>query len=379
MTGRERILAAVRHEEGDRVPVSPRVHAWLYGEYGDERLETLLEHLPEMDPMHCVPSPTPNYLDGFPDDAGDYDLPDVTVEQRKRREGAFTVVERTFHTPAGDLSDATRIPPPNGEYGLLPNPVRKRHLLEEPDHLERLPFLFPPVRREHPELHRARELMGDRGVVLAWVHSALDHMAGIARSMTELMIDYYVHRPFFEELLALCHRRSLEELGAALEAGAEAVFGSWYFNSLSAGWSPAIFREVFLPQLRDHVALTHRYGALYDYYDDGRLAGTMEMIADAGVDVLETCTPPPVGDFDLEHAKGTIGDRTTLKGYVDLLYVVRQGTPELIDRTVRRAMEAAKRGGGFIIGSSDSFRDGTPPENIRAYFRACLEYGRYGA
>ena len=68
---------------------------------------------------------------------------------------------------------------------------------------------------------------------------------------------------------------------------------------------------------------------------------------------------------------------SSIKGYIDLIYVVQQGTPELIDRTVREAMEIAKPGGGFIIGSSDSFREGTSWENVRAYFEACKKYGRY--
>jgi hypothetical protein len=62
---------------------------------------------------------------------------------------------------------------------------------------------------------------------------------------------------------------------------------------------------------------------------------------------------------------------------VDLLYVVKMGTPELVDQTVREAMEIARPGGGFILGSSDSFRDGTPLANIRAYFEAGRKYGRY--
>ena len=104
----------------------------------------------------------------------------------------------------------------------------------------------------------------------------------------------------------------------------------------------------------------------------------MDMIADAGVDVLETCTPPPVGDFDLTEAKARIGDGTTIKGYVDLLYVIKHGTPEMVDDTVKQAMAAAKPGGGFIVGSSDSFREGTPSENPDAYWQACKRYGVYG-
>jgi uroporphyrinogen decarboxylase len=191
------------------------------------------------------------------------------------------------------------------------------------------------------------------------------------------MVDYYEDRPFFDELIELFRRRTLDQVRAALEGGADFIFGSWYFSSLSAGWSPGIFEEVFVPQIREHVALTHRYEGFYDYYDDGKLDGTMEMIADTGVDVLETCTPPPVGDFDLRRAKSLLGAKTTLKGYVDLLYVVKHGTPDLVEETIRDAMEVAKPGGGFIIGSSDSFREGTPAENIAAYFAACRRYGRY--
>jgi len=374
MTGRERILTAIRHEEPDRVPVAPRVHAWLQAEYGDAGLGTLLEKLPDVDPMYVVPDGTPNVLESYPDE---YHLPGVQVDQREVPDGDCIVVERTFHTPAGSLSDCTRVPPPGREYGVSPNPVKSECLVKGPDDLPALRYVLADVNTDYGHFEAARRRLGVRGVVQVCVRSCLDHNAGAARAMQDLMTDYYDDRAFFDELLGLFHRRSLAQIEAALAAGAEFIFGSWYFNSLSAGWSPAIFEEVFVPQIREHVELAHRGGALYDYYDDGKLAGSMEMIAAAGADVLETCTPPPVGDFNLADTKARLGRRTTIKGYVDLLYVVKHGTPELVERTVAEAMEIAKPGGGFIIGSSDSFREGTPRANIDAYFRACRKYGLY--
>ena len=374
MTGGERIRTAIRHEEPDRVPISPRVQAWLTAEYGHASLATQLERLPDIDPMHIVPDGTPNYLDSYPEE---YDLPEVEVAQRKYQEGDYVVVKRTFHTPAGDLSDRTKIPPSGREYGVSPNPIKTEHLVKGPEDLEALKYILQEINTKYDFLTRYQEQLGPRGVVMVCVRSALDHNAGYARAIQDLMVDYYDDRAFFVELVGLFHQRSLAQIKAALEGGAEFIFGSWYFNSLSVGWSPAIFEEIFLPQIREHVELTHRYGAYYDYYDDGKLKGTMEMIADAGVDVLETCTPPPVGDFDLALAKEKIGQKTTLKGYVDLLYVVKHGTPELVEETVREAMQMAKPDGGFIIGSSDSFREGTPMENITAYFKACKKYGSY--
>ncbi len=374
MSGRERILATIRHEEPDRVPIAPRVWAWLIAEHGSQDLTTHMRVFPDLDQMYPVEDGTLNVLDAYPDH---YELPGVKVEQRKVAEGDFIAVERTFHTPAGRLTDRTLIPPGGREFGVTPNPVRTEHLLKTPEDLVRLPYVLAPVNREYGFYRDLRREVGDRGLVSVVVRCALDHNAGHAREMEDLMVDYYDNRPFFNACLDLFHRRSLEQIKAALEGGAECIFGTWYFASLSAGWSPAIFAEVFVPLIREHVELTHKYGAIYDYYDDGRLAASMDMIAATGVDVLETCTPPPTGDFDLALAKRTIGKRTTLKGYIDLLHVVKDGTPASIDAAVRAAMEIGKPGGGFIIGSSDSFREGTPKENLEAYFAAGKKYGGY--
>ncbi|MBC7288782.1 MAG: hypothetical protein H5T86_12250 [Armatimonadetes bacterium] len=155
------------------------------------------------------------------------------------------------------------------------------------------------------------------------------------------------------------------------------IFGSWFYESLSAGWSPKIWREEFLPRLKQQVEMVHAAGALYHFYDDGKISQLLPMLVEAEVDIVSTCTPPPVGDFDLAAAKRDFGEKLCFKGYIDLLYVVKMGTPDQIDAAVRTAMEIGKPGGGFILSSSDSFRDGTPVENVRAYAEAARKYGVY--
>ena len=132
-----------------------------------------------------------------------------------------------------------------------------------------------------------------------------------------------------------------------------------------------------MPLIRQHADLVHRYDGIYHVYDDGKMMRTLGDYVDAGADVVETLTPPPVGDVDLAEAKRRYGDRTCLKGYVDLLYVLKMGTPALVERTVREAIEVAAPGGGFILGTSDSIREGTPMANLNAYFEAARTYGAY--
>src|SRR4030042_1127911 len=102
-----------------------------------------------------------------------------------------------------------------------------------------------------------------------------------------------------------------------------------------------MFREVFLPQIKAQGELVHSHGAMYVYYDDGKCMGIIDMIKEAGVDVLETLTPPPVGDVDLGEVKRRIGDTVCLKGYGDLLYVIKMGTPRDVENMVKKAMAIA--------------------------------------
>jgi len=211
--------------------------------------------------------------------------------------------------------------------------------------------------------------------VMLNIMSPLCHRAGDALSIEDLMIAYYEDRELFDALLGMFHDEMMAEIEHAIGAGVKHFFANWYYNSMSSGWSPRIWEEVFAPQLQEMCDAVHREGGTVNFYDDGKFMPVSGLIADAGVDVLQTLTPPPVGDADLAELKRTIGDRVCLMGYVDLLHVIQKGDPELIDRTVRRAIWTAGPT-GFILGTSDSIRDGTPLENVRAYFDAAARHGR---
>ncbi|HUU42401.1 MAG TPA: uroporphyrinogen decarboxylase family protein, partial [Planctomycetota bacterium] len=225
---------------------------------------------------------------------------------------------------------------------------------------------------------QARELeakLGDRGLALVQILSPLCHRAGSACAMEDLMVWYHTDRGLFDAVFDLFRDQMLEEARLTLAAGFRHVFANYYFDSLSVGWSPRIWEDVFQPALAALCDIVHAAGGLVNFYDDGKMSGILELAADAGVDVVQTLTPPPVGDVDLADAKRRVGDRVSLMGYVDLLYVLKMGTPALVERTVREAMEVAAPGGGFILGTSDSIREGTPEANIRAYFDAAMKYG----
>ena len=379
MTSCERLLAAIHHEEPDRVPVSPRIGAYLTVTYGSSSWMHHLKAAREFgfDLMLPVASPVPAFIHA-PQLTYRWLPSEVRVRQEIEEQDGGVTVRRTFDTPAGPLSDETFLAPPGREYGVSPSPVKRAHLVKERDDLDRLRYLLPdPTQPELAEYHEIARLVGDAGIVEMTFNPPLDHFLGDVRGLPQLMMDYHLDRPLFDALFATFQRYSLALLEAVLEGGVRYIFGTWYYASLSAGWSPAIFRTCFAPLIRQQADLVHRYGGIYHAYDDGKMMRTLGDYVDAGADVIETLTPPPVGDVDLAEAKRLYGDRTCLKGYVDLLYVLKMGTPELVERTVREAIEVAAPGGGFILGTSDSIREGTPTANICAYFETARTYGTY--
>jgi len=377
MTGRERILAAMRREIPDRVPVSPRIGVYLAAYYGSSSLARHIQAAQEFGFDLCLPgaNPVPIFMHG-PLLAYRFVPADVKITQEVVEQDGGVRVRRMFETPAGKLSDDTFLAPGGREYGMSPSPVHNETLIKDASDLDRLRYILPdPTQSNVHDYHEANRLIGDLGIAEMTFNLPLDHFLGDARGMARLMMDYYLDRPFFDRMFAFFQEYGQTVLKAALEQGVQYVFATWYYGSLSAGWSPAIFREVFVPLMRQQAELIHRYGGIYHVYDDGKMMRTLGDYVEAGADVIETLTPPPVGDVDLAEAKRLYGDRVCLKGWTDLLYVIKMGTVQQVVDAVRYALEVAAPGGGFILGTSDSIREGTPLANVRAYFETAHKYG----
>jgi uroporphyrinogen-III decarboxylase len=381
MTPRQRLVAATKRQPVDRIPCSPRIAVWLMEQYGDGEPATYLkarERFNVFDPhttanLYTLPSALAC--------CESYDLPDVDYRYDKRlADDGFTEFRRTFVTPKGTLTDVTRIPPAGDRrFGMAPNPIRSESLVKSPSDLDALRYLIPDKSGGAFDAFRDIEkTFGDNGLVMPNILSALCHRAGDVYPMEELMMDWYGDRAFFNELVDIFQQDMMDEVRRCLEEGVIHLFANWYYNSLSAGWSPAIWEEVFAPQLKQMCDTVHAAGGTVNFYDDGKFMMIADLLVQCGIDVLQTLTPPPIADANLAELKSRIGDRVCLMGYVDLIYIIKQGTPQQIRDTVREAIKIAGPT-GFILGTSDSIRDGTPMENVEAYFEAAAQYGDLSA
>lgn len=375
MTPRERILAAIKHEEVDRIPCAPRIGTFLRSYYGDAGIDAHIRAAEEFgfDIHHAFVS-FPCLINS-PLFEGRWSR-DVYVKRKIIDDGIMLLVRRTIHTPAGALTEVIRVPKyEHPQFRGGSDPLRIEHMVKDADDIERLRYILSlPDGFDIGKVYRtADEKIGERGIALLYIYSPITNKAGYARGVQNMMLDLYDDPVFFHRLLDVFHEEMMSLTRIALEAGIRHIFGSWFFESLSVGWSPDIYRKFFLPRLREHVALVHEYDGIYTYYDDGKMMTILEDLACVGVDVVETLTPPPLGDVDIADAKRRVGEQICLKGHIDCVHVILHGTPQVIERKVREAVELAGPT-GFILGTSDSIRPETPLENVRAYFDAAHRY-----
>jgi hypothetical protein len=285
MTCKERFLAALRHEESDRVPVAPRPFYYMTEKYGASTPENQMKIADDYgwDKYIQVPCIVDNIVSGFNKNY-DYDtIPDVRVTIERWVEGTNTYFKRTFNTPAGVLSDKIMYPRPGTGYGIRPAPHHDERLIKDKDDIEKLHYLLPDPQKHarKDEVNNIAKMLGDDGLLAVTVYTPMTCKAGTAMAMEDLMVAYYDDKSIFLRLLEIFHKHVMEETRMVCETDADVVYGTWYYGSLSAGWSPKIWEELFFPQIVEHVQLVHDHGKIYHFYDDGKLMPIIEKLRDA--------------------------------------------------------------------------------------------------
>lgn len=168
---------------------------------------------------------------------------------------------------------------------------------------------------------------------------------------------------------------TLELMGIQARAGVDAILVSSAFAG--GGFiSPAQYRRFVLPfegsairafaqEYPDVPVYTHTCGAIGD---------RLELIAETGTRGIDTLDPPPLGNVDLADARRRLGSRFFIKGNMDPVNTLLQGSAEHVRRDARTRIAAAGPG-AYALSTACSVAPSTPPENISQLRTAAEEAG----
>ena len=362
LSSRARMLAALDCREPDYVPCCFSAFQILRQKCADERAFVDRQLAMGLDVVVEVPSPPVRYD------------PRVRIEEQCSEEqseddpsGRYPVIRKEYETPAGRLR-AEVIKTPDWPWGdhlpLMDDfviPRSRKFLITLDDDLEALRYVLGSPTEEDlawlAERYRAaKALAAERHLLTMACYGMVGDvacwLAGI-EPLTMLAVD---NPEFMSHFLAIIEEWNSRQMQVVLEQGVDLlVRRAWYEHA--DVWSPSLYERFLLPGLRRDVAQAHAAGAKLGYLMSCSSLPLVDMMVDAGVDVLMGIDPAQDRTMDLPALKKKAAGRMCLWGGVCGYATVERGTPEDIRGQVRRAVSALAPGGGFILAPVTNVRE----------------------
>ena len=141
--------------------------------------------------------------------------------------------------------------------------------------------------------------------------------------------------------------------------------------------SPYHYSEFVLPYLKRFMNEIKKTDAYIYIHTCGFINDRLEMMAQSGTDGIECMDPPPVGDTYLKDAKKRVGGKVFLKGNIDAVNILWQGTDEQIISAVKKCIDDASSGGGYIVSTACSIPVKVSAHSIKLMVKTAREYGKY--
>ena len=379
MNSRERILAALNHQEPDRVPFDlgstqvTGIHVVAY-----RNLRACLG-LPTVEPQMCD---TIQQL-ALPDD-------DVIEKLGVDVRGLFPLNSHNWNIVGKDIGDYWEYmdewgithhrPKPDGlYYSMVRSPLADASVTQDDIRNYRWPNTGDPARiaglREQALAYRAQ----GKAVMLKGVLAGVFEMAQRVRGMEVLLIDMASNDAlagaFFDKMVELklaFWEMALPQLGDVVDVISEA---DDYGTQVSQLISPRMFRKLLKPRL---AVLFKRIkqlapNAMLFFHSCGNVRPLLPDFIEIGVDILNPVHVRATGMNPIELKRDFGKDMVFWGGGVDTQGILPTGTPQEVKDDVRRNIDALAPGGGFVFNTIHNSQADVPPENIVAMWAAVNE------
>jgi uroporphyrinogen decarboxylase len=207
------------------------------------------------------------------------------------------------------------------------------------------------------------------------------HLAGMfpylmMGGIDNFSINLYMNRRFTEKVVKMVADVQTEIAANMLDRGVDIIAETDDIAGASGPfWSPKVMKELIWPPIKKVVDMCHRRGVPYLKHTDGSIMSFLKEFVDyCGFDGINPIEPQCM---DMGEVKRLYGERLYIRGNVDITWVIPFGSEADVRADVRRAIDQGAKGGGFILSESNSFHPNCKFENILTYVDEAKKYGVY--
>ena len=395
MTGKERLLAAIKGETVDRPPT------WLREGFnigGDIKKEPLVDVLGEEGDLEFILGWKDDplyrelfeYVSLYADTMRSWDIggclnrffliPPEYIHRKSERVDHDTVwINGWIDTPSGRLTFRDELRRGVNTYWRINHLVNS---VEELEALAEVPFHFNPDDiREHLKTFRnAHQELGERGIMRIEYPSPIATISA-TMSFEDFLTFSITERDLFHELL--------QEITRRLLMITEVIFTSPYFTEdnlvsiVNFGGSeqctppmmaPQAFDEFVVPYDGKIIAWLKKHDILVNMHCHGKVGHALKCMVEMGVDSTDPVEPPPAGDVSFRKAREISGGELTLIGNIEFDELENTDEEHIHQRVFDLLTQGPRR---LILGSSSGPISALTPRlmgNYRAWIDAYRKF-----
>jgi uroporphyrinogen decarboxylase len=402
MNRRERVLAALRHQEPDRVPVDlgamdstgitavayNRLKGYLGISTGSTRVfdpyqQVAIVEDPVLrrigaDVKPVITGPRRWRPSQLPDGSA-CEVPELWNPETQP-DGSEVVRDRTGRVDACRAATGYYFEPvgcPLRDAETVADVLRSRQVFESAD--------WPAFADEdYDDLERKARLLYENtdyalmGNFAAHIFAGAQTLRGFDTFLIDLVANPALAECIMDELAGAFVRR-FERYTAAVGRYVQIINVNDDMGTQAATMiSPRLYRQRIKPYQRKLFSYikSHFDGYLF-LHSDGSIYTLIPDLIEIGVDILNP-VQFSAANMDLRRLKAEFGkDLTFWGGGCDTQWVLPQGSPQDVRDEVRRHIEELAPGGGFVFNQVHNIQADVPAENVVAMYEAVGEFGRY--
>ncbi len=203
---------------------------------------------------------------------------------------------------------------------------------------------------------------------------------GMLRGMEQALVDLITDDPAG---LLLADRRmgiQIEMTRRILEAARGRIAFIWLGEDLGSQIAPMISMKTFKKHIRSRYQefcdLAHSYGAFVMMHSCGSSSWAYENFIEMGIHAVDTLQPE-AKDMAPKYLKAQFGGRLAFHGCISTAGPVASGTVAETVQYCRETLEIMMPGGGYCFAPTHQLQDNSPTENVVAMYETVRQYGTY--
>ena len=327
MTGRERMLAHLKGDPVDRLPLMPITMQFACDQIGARYRDYCTDYRVLAEGQLLT-------AEKF-----DFDYLNTMSDPAREAADCGAVVRYFDNQPAAIVE----------EEALLTDKLKLAHLkIPDPG----------SGRRMHNGIQAVEALKqkaNGNKLIEGWIEGPCAEAADL-RGINHLMLDFFDDPSFVRDLFEFVLEMEIGFAQAQVQAGADCI---GIGDAAASLVGPQIYNDFVWPYEKRMVEAIHAFGARVRMHICGNTRKILAAIGTLGCDIVDLDSAAPISE-----ARASMGPAQILLGNINPVTVLLDGDVDSVTRAIRQCHHDA--GARYIVGAGCEVPRNTPTENLRA-------------